>query len=113
MVEGWCPVVRHVLHDSARGARGSLRAGIVHVKTEAIATYYCVSNSLLLHEQASSLPMMVWTWPATLPGLTIGSARSVTSGAAHGRRQKASAPVKVAIAIASTLEKRMTMMVEK
>ena len=71
-----------------------------------VSLLYCL-------EEASSLPMMVWTWPATLPGLTIGSARSVTSGAAHGRRQKASTPVKERIAIERTLEKRMLMMVEE
>ena len=113
VVEGWGPVVRHVLHDSAGGARGSLSAGVVHVETEAVATYDRVSVSPLLLEEASSLPMMVWTWPATLPGLTIGSARSVTSGAAHGRRQKASTSTKERVAIARTLEKRMMMMAEE
>ncbi len=33
-------------------------------------------------------PIMVWTWPDTLPGLIIGSARSVTTGTLQGRRQK-------------------------
>lgn len=45
--------------------------------------------------------MIVWTWPARVPGLTIGSARSTTSGAEHGRRKKASTPVKERIAIAA------------
>ena len=59
------------------------------VKSKPLPLEVQVSVARILDIHTNTPPLIVWTWPDTAPGLTIGSARSVTIRPGHGIRKNA------------------------
>ena len=59
------------------------------VKSKPLPLKIHISLDRTLDVHTNTPPLIVWTWPATAPGLTIGSARSVTIRPGHGIRKNA------------------------